>query len=113
METTTVEKAELHDTIDPLLESMFNEFKELSKKKPDGVLNKGKIKIVNRLLSKCSDILKDEPSYEFLDLLNEDDVPQNSDVVLILSQWKAGMEQFHGTYYRVNRDTRSYEWFIE
>jgi hypothetical protein len=33
-------------------------------------------------------------------LLNEDDLPQNSDVVLGLSQYAAAMTQFRSTYYR-------------
>ncbi len=110
---TARKKAELHDVITPLLNSMFNEFKDLSKKKPDGAVSKGKINIVNRLLSKCKAILKDELSYEFLDLLNEDDVPQYSDIVLVLSQWEAAMEQFHDTYYGYNRDYGEHRWFIE
>ena len=35
---TTAEKAENHDNLMPLLNSMYHEFQELSKKKPDGVL---------------------------------------------------------------------------
>jgi hypothetical protein len=34
----------------PLLAAMFREFQEASKKKPDAVLNKRKVQIVNRLL---------------------------------------------------------------
>ena len=99
-QTTTVEKAELHDVAMPFLTAMYSEFKEFSKKKPDGTVNKAKIKVVNRLLEKCRDVLHDEMSIEYLDLLDEDDVPQNSDVVLMLSQYVAAMEQFHSVYFR-------------
>ena len=46
-----------------------------------------------------------------LDLLDEDDVPQNGDVVLMLSQYVAAMEQFHAVYFGWN----GYEqcWAIE
>ena len=43
---TTAEKTEKHDNLMPLLNSMFREFQELSKKKPDGALNKRKVEIV-------------------------------------------------------------------
>ena len=50
---TTQEKADTHDTMTPLLEAMYSEFKELSKKKPDSAVSKNKIKIVNRLLERA------------------------------------------------------------
>ena len=42
-----------------------------------------------------------EPVMESLQYLTrtEDEVPQNSDVVLMLSQYVAAMDQFHDTYY--------------
>jgi len=96
---TTAIKAEVHDVTTPLLKAMYNEFRELSKKKQDGAVSKSKIKLINRLLVKCREVLKDELSIEYLDLLDEDEVPQNSDVVLMLSQYVAAMDQFHDTYY--------------
>ncbi|MGP8051209.1 MAG: hypothetical protein ACLPYB_11455 [Desulfobaccales bacterium] len=89
---TTTKKVNLFEVTMPLLNSMFAEFKELSKKKPEGAVNKNKIKIINRLLAKCREVLESELSIEYLDLLEEDDVPQNSDVVLMLSQYNASME---------------------
>ena len=110
---TERKKAELHDVLTPLLESMFNEFKDLSKKKPDGAVSKGKINIVNRLLSKCGELLKDEPAYEFLDLLSEDDIPQNSDVVLILSQWSIAMQQFFNAHCKYDEEIEANDWYVE
>lgn len=95
----------------PLLKAMYGEFKELSKKKPDGAVGKGKVKIVNRLLGKCRELLADEPSVEFVDLLDEDDLPQNSDVILGLSQYVAAMTQFRSTYY--GWQTNVYAWVVE
>ncbi|QKJ17847.1 hypothetical protein HRD70_14240 [Yersinia kristensenii] len=95
----------------PLLRAMYTEFKEISKKKPDSAVSKGKIKIVNRLLEKVKTVLSDEASISFLDLLDEDDVPQASDVTLILSQYVAAMDAFHEKYYGWNGST--HEWFIK
>jgi len=107
---TTKAKAEIHDVTTPLLTAMFEEFKELSKKKPDGAVSKSKIKIVNRLLDKCREVLKDEISINYLDLLDEDEVPQNSDVVLMLSQYVAAMHQFHTAYFGWNGTDHT--WFV-
>jgi hypothetical protein len=91
---TTQAKADSWEVLMPLLRAMYNELKELSKKKPEGVVGKAKIAIVNRLLHKCREVLADEESIAFLDVLNDDDMPQASDVVLMLSQYVAAMEQF-------------------
>ena len=96
---TTIDRANTYDTTMPLLNSMYAEFKELSKKKPEAAVSKNKIKIVNRLLEKVREVLIEEESIEFLDLLDEDDVPQTSDVTLILSQYVAAMNGFHSKYY--------------
>ena len=108
--TTTKEKAELHDVTMPLLKAMDSEFKELSKRRPNDALSVAKIKVVNRLLVKCHGIiLEDEAMVEYLDLLDEDNVPLNSDVVLMLSQFVVAMGQFHANYYRFNRLTHESE----
>lgn len=101
---TTRERAEKHDALVPLLKAMHREFQDLSKKKHDGAVNKGKIGIVNRLLKEILTILEEEPQRKFLDLLEEDNIPQNSDVVLVLSQYCAAMDQFREKYYGQDED---------
>jgi hypothetical protein len=108
---TSIEKTQLYEVTRPLLDAMYVEFKELSKKKPEGVVSKAKIKIINRLLSRCREVLKDEMTIEYLDLLEEDDVPQNSDVVLMLSQYTAAMGKYYHTFYR--RGAYGFAWAIE
>jgi hypothetical protein len=107
---TTPEKGSRHDDLMPLLEAMFKEFQELSKKKHDGVLNKRKVEIVNRLLRDVFTILDAEPTRGYLDLLDEDDLPQNSDVVLILGQTVAAMAAFKEKYYRYLSDGEATDW---
>lgn len=108
-DVTTKEKARLYEVTEPLLTAMYREFREFSKKKPDEALNPVKIKVVNRLLVRCQEVLASETSLSFLDLLDEDEVPQNSDVVLTLSQYEAAMQQFHSTYY--GWDGSKHRWF--
>lgn len=98
-DNTTAEKAAKHDDLMPLLKAMFREFQDLSKKKPDGALNKRKVEIVNRLLCEVQRIVDGETTRAYLDLLDEDDLPQNSDVVLILGQAVAAMTAFKDKYH--------------
>lgn len=84
--------------LNPLLVAMYEEFQELSKKKPQDVLSKSKVNLVNRMLSPVLELLGKEPSRAFLNLLDEDDLPENSDVVLMLGQAIAAMKSFRVRY---------------
>ena len=44
--------------------------------------------------------MKNEPTNEVLDLLDEDSLPSNSDSILIIGQFMASMNQFRSNYYR-------------
>jgi hypothetical protein len=83
-----------YDALWPLLSAMRDEYSELSKKKPDGTLNKLKVHGVNRLLTDLKELLKNETVTRYLDLLSDDDLPQYSDVTIILSQYVAAMKSF-------------------
>ncbi len=108
---TTTTKASTHDVMTPLLAAMFEEFKDLAKKKPEAAVSKSKLVIANRLLHKIRGVLADEESIEFLDLLNEDDVPQASDVTLVFSQYVAAMQAFKQKYYGWNGSEHA--WFLK
>jgi len=108
---TTPELAAKYEALMPLLKGMYEEFQELSKKKPDGTLNKRKLEIVNRLLTEIFSVVDGEPTRAFLDLLDEDDIPQNSDVALILNQSVAAMQSFHSKYYRYTAG-RGQHWVV-
>ncbi len=96
---TTKEKSKIYETTAPLLDSLYQEIQTLSKKKPEGTLNKRKVSLINRLLSDVKNLLSEEQDDKYLDLLNDEDLPQYSDVVLILSQFSAAMNRFKSNYY--------------
>ncbi|MBP5540232.1 MAG: hypothetical protein J6X88_01155 [Bacteroidales bacterium] len=97
---TTEEQIKVYETISPLLKAAFDEVKEFSKKKQEELLNVKKVKMINRLLEKAKDVLKSESSYDFLDVLDENELPSNSDVVLIMSQYISAMNSFRHDHYR-------------
>jgi hypothetical protein len=88
-----------------MLEALAAEIRELSRKKQDAQLNLTKVKMINRVLSPLkSEILSHVPASIFLDLLDEDTLPNNSDAVLIFSQYEAAIKEFYSEYYRSARD---------
>lgn len=97
------------EMLNKLIDSIYIELKEFSKKKPDEPLNKFKVKNINRVLKQIKEILNDEPTSEFLDLLDDETLPTNSDAILIIGQFKASMKQFHTQYY-LRESGAGYRW---
>ena len=93
-DTITQEAVTQYELLCPLLSGIYGELQELSKKKPDTPLNNFKVKSINRVLEPIKELLKEENMYPFLDVLDMDDMPTNSDVVLILSQYIKSMDIF-------------------
>lgn len=87
-----------YELLKDMLNSQRVEFNILSKKKSDWVLNKMKIKIVNRVLKPLKELLKNEESYKFLEILDEDNILTNSDVILIISQYETAFIDYNDKY---------------
>jgi hypothetical protein len=102
-----------YDMLNPLLHSLYTEMKELSAKKQDIILNKVKVTMINRILRQIKELLKEQPTIEFIDLLDEEMLPSNSDAVLVLSQYRSAMHQFYERYYRRNPGDMSSRWHTD
>lgn len=92
------------------LESAYAEMKDFSKKNPDTVLNERKVKSLNKILNDIKDILVNEPTAEYLDLLDEDMLPTNSDVVLAMSQYHSAMDNFRNKYRKYSSLDYNHYW---
>jgi hypothetical protein len=90
----TVAKVNVYKTTAPLLRAMQDELKELAKKKPEATLSKTKVAFINRLLVDLKELFGDEPTSKYLDVLNDEDLPQYSDVVLVMSQYRGALDAF-------------------
>jgi len=99
--------------LNELVEAVYIEMKELSKKKPDDLLNKFKVKSVNRVIEKLKVLLKEEPTVEFLDILDEESLPSNSDTVLIISQHIAALKQYKDRYYKYDKGSYEHRWYTK
>jgi len=106
----TNEQIEQFKMLTELLQSIYNEMKEFSKKKPDEPLNKFKVKSVNRVLTRVKDILKEEPTVDFLDILDDETLPTNSDAILIIGQFQASMDRFKKKYHYQEKHTYEWKW---
>lgn len=96
------------DLLFAMLNNLVNENKELSKKKPDGILNQFKIAKVNEVLRPLKELLCKEEASKFLVLVHEPEQEDKdskaklntySDVSIILSQYKAACSEYKRKYY--------------
>lgn len=102
------DRVDIFEKLSGQLLSIYEEISLLSKKNPNDAVNKFKLKFINKLLLQSNDYLTDKyrPFDEF-ESFDEDDIPQNSDVVFILSQYLQCFEKLrsdnvvikHGNWY--------------
>ena len=101
------EEVQGFERLERQLHSMLTEISELSKKRPNDGLNKFKLKFVNVLLESMNGILGEQKPFQGFETFDENDIPTNSDVVVMLSQYAAAVYQFrqeHTVY-------RDYKWW--
>jgi len=81
--------------LQPQIKSAYDELSILSKKKPTDSLNSFKLKFINNMLSRANELLgsKYKPFPEEFTLFDEADMPNNSDIVFILSHYLTSLEK--------------------
>jgi len=89
------EQVEMFLKLQPQLKSAYDEIALLSKKKPTDSLNTFKLKFINSILLRANGILADnyKPFPNEFSLFDENDMPNNSDVVFILSHYLTALEK--------------------
>lgn len=92
------------------LESAYVEMKDFSKKNPDTPLNERKVKSLNRIFKDIKEILADEPTASYMDILDEEMLPSNSDVVLTMSQYRSALENYRKKYRLYHSYDFNYHW---
>ncbi|MCH9050903.1 MAG: hypothetical protein IIA72_07465 [Proteobacteria bacterium] len=77
------------------LQGLHNEISQLAKKAPNDAVNTFKLKLTNKVIETGNTVLSEgyRPFVEFEEF-DVDDVPTNSDVTLILSQYMEQAERY-------------------
>jgi hypothetical protein len=90
------------------LQQLHNEISALSKSKPDNPINKFKLTFINEKLEEANTILTGafKPFKDFA-LFNADELPTNSDVVMVLSQYLDCLEAWRCAHIQLI----SYSWY--
>ncbi|KNZ40646.1 hypothetical protein [Acetobacterium bakii] len=83
------------EKLDTQIAELYKEISILSKKSPDSPINKFKLGFVNKLLSISNELLtKIHKPFDDFDLFDEDDLPTNSDIIMMLSQYIDSLASF-------------------
>ena len=109
---TKREKADAFDAVIGVFTELFKELKDLGKKKPETTLSASKVRIINRVLEDVRACLVGEPDHKYLDLLDDETLPQYSDAILILYQHEGALKSFRSRCYGYNHATGETGWFI-
>jgi len=101
--------------LQPQLKSAYDEIALLSKKKPTDSLNKFKLKFINSILLRANETLKDKykPFPDDFSLFDEDDMPNNSDVVFILSHYLTSLEKLRCDNIEYSKSQYSWCWIVD
>jgi len=108
---TTRKKADAFEAVIDVFRELFKELKDLGKRKPDATLSPSKVRVINRVLTDVMVCLKGEPEHKYLDLLDDEILPQYSDALLILSQYEGALKAFRERHY--GWDGSENTWFIK
>jgi hypothetical protein len=104
---TSGEMVQIYNETAPQLFALQTELRELSKKKPDGTLSKAKVALINRVLADIKQPFQKECGGKYLELLDDETLPQYSDVVLIIAQYATVLTQFRERHTGQKRELRN------
>lgn len=94
----------------PMIKIIHDEMHILYTTKQDDVLNIFKFRVINKLIISAREILVTEPVLEYLEQLDEQVLPQNSDVIIILCQYIEALDQYKAKNNVYSSQSGSWQW---
>ena len=81
------------------LQGLHSEISQLAKKSPNDALNVFKLKLVNKVIASGNTLLKGRyRPFDDFEQFDQDDLPTNSDVTMILTQYMEQTERFRSDH---------------
>lgn len=94
------------------LSGLYKEISLLSKKNPNDLINKFKLKFINQTLKESNDLLGDKyKPYATFEIFEEDNLPTTSDVTMILEQYLNCLEKLRCD--NIKYEYGEYYWLID
>lgn len=108
----TKQEVDNFEKLQAQLEGLHNEISALSKKSQNDALNKFKLKFVNKIISDSNELLGEnyKPFSDF-ETFEENDMPTNSDVAMMLTQYLSCFEKLRAD--NVKQERINWYWVID
>lgn len=99
--------------IQPQLQSAYDEISLLSRKNPTESLNKFKLRFINSILERSNNILRKQymPFPVEFELFDEEDMPNNGDVIFMLSHYLTALGKLRSS--NIRRSGHEWYWVID
>ena len=107
----TRKEVDIFEKLQAQLEGLHTEISALSKKSHKDALNKFKLKFINQILNEANHLLgeKYKPFNDF-NLFDEDDMPDNSDAAMMLTQYLNCFEKLRADNIK-REDSYPHNWY--
>ncbi|WKZ47443.1 MAG: hypothetical protein QY306_16645 [Anaerolineales bacterium] len=89
------------------LQGFYKEISGFATKKPDDAINTFKLKLINQVLKRANALLSKRKPFSDFNQFASDNLPSNSDVVVVISQYINSLEKIRAD----NIESRSGYWF--
>jgi len=93
------------------LQGLYIEVSSFAKKKPDDAMNSFKLKLINQVIKKANNLLAKRRPFDDFDQFEIDDLPSNSDIVVMISQYLNSLEKLRAD--NIQSNMRRWYWVIE
>jgi hypothetical protein len=103
------------ETLQAQMDGLYDEMQALAKKDPNDGVNKFKLKLINSLLKRANTLMGQAhlPLEEFKEFADES-LPSNSDVVVVLSQYRSCLDKIRADNVRaVGFEEDNWRWIID
>ena len=105
-------QVDIFEKLKAQLESMHQEMSVMAKKSPNDAVNAFKIRFVNSTLAECNEFFGEKYlPYQDFKMFSPDDLPTNSDVTFILSQYIECAEKFRAD--NIKQFSGAWVWAID
>jgi len=109
----TIEQISEFETLNGQLGSFHQEIATLVKKSPNDTLNKFKLTLVNVVLERANVLLGNQRKpFQAFDQFDADALPSNSDVLVIVGQYKSALENLRAENIQQNEYDATWRWMI-
>jgi len=99
------------EQIQSQLQGLYEDLSGFATKKPDDAINTFKVKLINQVIKRANSLLSKRKPFNDFSQFEVDNLPSNSDVVVMISQYLNSLEKLRAD--NIERDRRDWFWIVD